>query len=150
MKKRRASRELALQVLYACDLCADTDAEGLIDYLAREDGHDNEVRRYTQALVSTTLAQRDAIDPLLRRHAANWVLERMAVIDRNILRMALAEMLYFPDVPYKVIIDEAVERGVDLILMGISYKRRFGQFSLGNVIPYVLKNAPCPVILYHL
>ncbi len=46
------------------------------------------------------------------------------------------------------IIDEAVERGVDLILMGITYKRRFGQFSLGNVVPYVLKNAPCPVILY--
>jgi nucleotide-binding universal stress UspA family protein len=46
------------------------------------------------------------------------------------------------------VIDEAVERGVDLILMGISYKRRFGQFSLGGVVPYVLKNAPCPVILY--
>ena len=46
------------------------------------------------------------------------------------------------------IVDEAVERGVDLILMGIRYKRRFGQFSLGNVVPYVLKNAPCPVILY--
>ena len=45
------------------------------------------------------------------------------------------------------IIDEAVERGVDLILMGISYKRRFGQFSLGSVVPYVIKNAPCPVIL---
>ena len=46
------------------------------------------------------------------------------------------------------IVDEAVERGVDLILMGIRYKRHFGQFSLGNVLPYVLKNAPCPVILY--
>ncbi len=46
------------------------------------------------------------------------------------------------------IVDEAVERGVDLILMGVKYKRRFGQFSLGNVVPYVLKNAPCPVILY--
>jgi len=46
------------------------------------------------------------------------------------------------------IIDEAVERGVDLILMGIKYKKRFGQFSLGSVVPYVLKNAPCPVILY--
>ena len=46
------------------------------------------------------------------------------------------------------IIDEAVERGVDLILMGIKYKRSFGQFSLGHVVPYVLKNAPCPVILY--
>ena len=47
------------------------------------------------------------------------------------------------------IVDEAVEREVDLILMGVTYKRRFGQFSLGDVVPYVLKNAPCRVILYH-
>jgi len=48
------------------------------------------------------------------------------------------------------IIDEAVERDVDLILMGVKYKRHLGQFSLGSVVPYVLKNAPCPVILYQL
>lgn len=47
------------------------------------------------------------------------------------------------------IIDEAVEREVDLILMGVKYKRHFGQFSLGSVVPYVLRNAPCEVILYH-
>jgi nucleotide-binding universal stress UspA family protein len=47
------------------------------------------------------------------------------------------------------IVDEAIEREVDLILMGVTYKRRFGQFSLGSVVPYVLKNAPCRVILYH-
>jgi len=47
------------------------------------------------------------------------------------------------------IVDEAVERGVDLIVMGVTYQRRFGQFSLGSVVPYVLKNAPCRVILYH-
>ena len=47
------------------------------------------------------------------------------------------------------IVDEAVERKVDLILMGVEYKRRFGQFSLGSVAPYVLENAPCRVILYH-
>jgi len=47
------------------------------------------------------------------------------------------------------IIDEAVEREVDLILMGVKYKSRFGKFSLGSVVPYVLKNSPCPVILYH-
>ena len=46
------------------------------------------------------------------------------------------------------IIDEVVEQGADLIIMGIKYKKRFGQFSLGHVVPYVLKNAPCPVILY--
>lgn len=47
------------------------------------------------------------------------------------------------------IVDEAVEREADLILMGVIYKKRFGQFSLGSVVPYVLKNAPCRVILYH-
>ena len=47
------------------------------------------------------------------------------------------------------IIDEAVEREVDLILIGIEYKTHFGQFSLGSVVPYVLKTAPCRVMLYH-
>ncbi len=47
------------------------------------------------------------------------------------------------------IVDEAVERKVDLIVMGVIYETRFGQFSLGNVVPYVLKNAPCHVVLYH-
>jgi nucleotide-binding universal stress UspA family protein len=47
------------------------------------------------------------------------------------------------------IVDEVVEREADLILMGVVYKRIFGQFSLGNVVPYVLQNAPCQVILYH-
>ena len=46
------------------------------------------------------------------------------------------------------IIDEAVERDVDLVLMGVTYGKRFGQFSLGHVVPYILKNAPCRVILY--
>lgn len=46
------------------------------------------------------------------------------------------------------IVDEAVERQSDLIVMGLAYKRQFGQYSLGDVIPYVLKNAPCPVVLF--
>jgi nucleotide-binding universal stress UspA family protein len=46
------------------------------------------------------------------------------------------------------IVDEAVEREVDLILMGVPYKRRFGQFSLGTAVPYVLTNAPCRIILF--
>jgi len=47
------------------------------------------------------------------------------------------------------IVEEAMEREIDLIVMGVKYKRRFGQFSLGDIVPYVLKNAPCRVILYH-
>ncbi|MFC2060362.1 universal stress protein [Chloroflexota bacterium] len=48
------------------------------------------------------------------------------------------------------IIDEAVEQEADLILIGVKYKTHFGQFSLGSTVPYVLKNAPCHVILYHI
>jgi nucleotide-binding universal stress UspA family protein len=47
------------------------------------------------------------------------------------------------------IIEEAIEREVDLILIGVSYKKHFGQFCLGDVVPYVLKNAPCRVLLDH-
>ena len=46
------------------------------------------------------------------------------------------------------IVDEAVEKGIDLIIMGVKYKRRFGQFTLGSIARYVIKNAPCAVMLY--
>jgi nucleotide-binding universal stress UspA family protein len=46
------------------------------------------------------------------------------------------------------IVDEAVERGVDMIIMGVEYKKRFGEFGMGDVAPYVLRNAPCPVLLW--
>ncbi len=46
------------------------------------------------------------------------------------------------------IVDEAIQQGIDLIVLGIEYKRRLGEFSLGDTAPYVLKNAPCPVLLY--
>jgi len=46
------------------------------------------------------------------------------------------------------VVEDAIERGVDLITIGISYKREFGEFSLGTIIPYVLKNAPCRVLIY--
>ena len=46
------------------------------------------------------------------------------------------------------VVDEAIERGVDLIAIGVSYEKEFGEFSLGSTIPYVLKNAPCQVLIY--
>lgn len=46
------------------------------------------------------------------------------------------------------IVDEAVERGVDMIIMGVEYKKRFGEFDMGDTVPYVLRNAPCPVLLW--
>ena len=80
---------------------------------------------------------REAEDMLDR--VVNTAEEQGYEIDTNILQAREAG---------PAIIDEAAERDVDLILIGIKHKTRFGQFSLGNVVPYVLKNAHCPVILY--
>ena len=46
------------------------------------------------------------------------------------------------------LVDEVVERNIDLIVMGLNYKKRFGEFSMGSAVPYVLKNSPCPVLLF--
>lgn len=77
--------------------------------LARRRGRLEEAFRYAQELVQGTLEHREEIDDLIRRQADNWRLERMPPVDRNILRLAVYEMLYETDVPKLVIVDEAIE-----------------------------------------
>jgi len=79
---------------------------------------------------------------------AEGVLDRMESVAREQNYVIETDLLQARDVGPSII-DEAVEREVDLILMGVTYIRSFGQFSLGTVVPHVLKNAPCRVILYH-
>jgi len=79
---------------------------------------------------------------------AEGILDRAESIARGQNYTLETDLLQARDVGPSIV-DEAIEREVDLILMGATYKRRFGQFSLGTVIPHVLKNAPCRVILYH-
>jgi nucleotide-binding universal stress UspA family protein len=76
------------------------------------------------------------------------ILDHIATVAEEVDYEAETDLLQSREVG-PTIVDEAIERGVDLIIMGLSYKRRFGQFSLGSVLPYVLQNAPCQVILYH-
>jgi len=109
MKERREARELALQVLYALDLCPESDTGDLLAYLVEERGGPEGAAGYARRLVETVVGHRDEIDALLSRHSANWELKRMAAVDRNILRAAAAELLFFADVPFRVVIDEAVE-----------------------------------------
>lgn len=79
---------------------------------------------------------------------AEGILDRMESTARGENAVIETDLLQGREVGPSIV-DEAVEREVDLILMGVTYKRPFGEFSLGTVIPYVLKNAPCRVILYH-
>ncbi len=86
------------------------------------------------------------IEPEIKK--AEDILDRIAIVAEEEDYEIETDLLQSRDAG-PTIVDEAVEREADLILMGVSYKRHFGQFSLGSVVPYVLKNAPCQVILYH-
>ena len=85
------------------------------------------------------------IEPEIKK--AEDILDRIAIVAEEEDHEIETDLLQSREAG-PTIVDEAVEREADLILMGVIYKRRFGQFSLGNVVPYVLKNAPCQVMLY--
>jgi N utilization substance protein B len=106
---RRKSRELALQSLYACEVSSTEDYTAIFTSIAEETARAQIVTGYAAQLVEKVMHEKQDIDKLLAQHAANWDLKRMTVIDRNILRLAAGELLFFKDTPYKVVIDEAVE-----------------------------------------
>ena len=85
------------------------------------------------------------VEPEIKK--AEDILDRAEIVAEELDHELETELLQAREAGPSIV-DEAVEHEVDLILMGIEYKRRFGQFSLGSVVPYVLKNAPCRVILY--
>lgn len=106
MKIRRKARETALQILYKMDIAGGlADIEADMEALAPG----TEARRYCEALIKGVVAELASIDAAIELHAENWKVDRMAVVDRNILRVAVYELMSRQDVPYKVIIDEAVE-----------------------------------------
>ena len=111
MRKRTRAREFALQVLYELDILRSDVSEALADYWQNcdQDKKDEEVKTYTEALVRGTMEKLEPIDKCIERFAENWTIERMATIDRNILRLSTYEMLYRDDIPMKVSINEAVE-----------------------------------------
>jgi N utilization substance protein B len=109
--KRRA-REAALQMLYQCEVGRAGTAESIGSYWSSRDAGErlpDALRQFADGIVVGTLDRRDEIDVLLAAHAQNWRVERMTVIDRVVLRMAVYEMLAGPETPSKVIINEAIE-----------------------------------------
>ena len=110
MKKRTRARELALQALYQLDIQGHAFAEEVGDYV-RDEEHDAETADFAIELVRGVFVERDAIDAAIRAVAQNWDLERMAVVDRNVLRMATHELMHLDEIPPKVSINEAIELG---------------------------------------
>lgn len=107
---RRRGRELALQVLYQIDVTHREVGEAL-DLFWDNFTSDEEARYFCERLVRGMVEHLDEINDLIGKHAEHWEVGRMTQIDRNILRMAVYELVYCQDIPPKVTINEAVEIG---------------------------------------
>jgi N utilization substance protein B len=106
---RRKSRELAMQMLFQGDLGKQTAEQvGKTFWLAREES-DADVRSFAEDLYRVATVRAEEIDELIVQHLVNWRLERMPGVDRNVLRLACAEMLGFKGTPFPIIINEALE-----------------------------------------
>jgi N utilization substance protein B len=110
MGPRRRSREIALQILYQLDITRAPADEAIRLYYENFDAPPP-VRPFAELLVEGVSLYRSEIDQLLTSASAHWRLERMSIVDRNILRLALYEMVYCTDIPPKVSINEAVDLG---------------------------------------
>ena len=109
---RRESRRLALQVLYAADLVSGEAPEAVFERVAENFDLHPGALAFAKELVCGTMAVREEIDARIAAHARNWRLERMAAVDRNLLRLAVYELLR-TDTPAQVVINEAVELAHD-------------------------------------
>lgn len=108
--KRRRSREYALQILFQLDLTGSEFNEDVWrEYWEGNEEEDEEVKNFAYEIVKSTRENTDNIDKVIRKAAEHWSIDRMAVIDRNILRAATYELIYRKDIPPSVIINEALE-----------------------------------------
>jgi N utilization substance protein B len=109
MGKRRKAREVALQFLYQLDQHGAEDPAPYGAEFWERHPVDPDTQAFADALVRGSKQQQGKIDQMLAQYAEHWDLERMAVVDRNILRMAVYELLWVLDVPPKAVINEAIE-----------------------------------------
>jgi N utilization substance protein B len=108
MSHRRKSREAALQVLYALDVMERDVGETFTSFWGNFDLQED-ARQFAFFLTQGSWGKKEEIDAAISQHSENWSLSRMARVDRNILRMAVYELLYCPDIPPKVTLNEAID-----------------------------------------
>ena len=143
MGQRRKSREIALQMLYQMEM-TDHPAHQVIDlfYQLALDSEDKthdipvSIRPFAEKLVGGVYLHRDEIDKLIVGASENWRLERMSIIDRNILRIAVFEMLYCLEIPPKVSLNEAIDLGKTF---GSPDSGAFINGILDHLLPEVVK-----------
>lgn len=124
MRKRTRAREFALQIMYEYDMThaefseiwdrfwtvsKDTMLSHAEKKDVRKDRENDEIKNYTEKLVRGCVERLESIDNIIERFAEHWEIKRMAYVDRNIMRLAVYEILYLEEIPVKVAINEAVE-----------------------------------------
>jgi N utilization substance protein B len=108
MGSRTKAREVALQALYQQDTAGGSGFEVLSGHF---DPLDGETRKFAEELVRGVVSERENIDGIIEKTSTNWKIERMARVDRNILRLAVFELMRLADVPVRVTLNEAIELG---------------------------------------
>jgi N utilization substance protein B len=126
VRSRTKAREIALQLLYEYDATKEL-SEVRIDSFLAECTEKEEAREYASMLVAGVLEYMKKLDEIVEQFAEHWAVTRMPVVDRNILRIGVFELLYEKDVPAKVVINEAVE-----------IAKRFGSADSGRFVNAIL------------
>ncbi len=106
MTLRRKARKVSLEILYQIEITGEPLENAI---RVKEEFAKKQLDEFTLRLTRGVLAHKDLIDKTIREYADNWTVERMPIIDRNVIRICLYEMLYENDIPYSVSINEAVE-----------------------------------------
>ncbi len=107
--KRRRAREYALQILFQLELTGSKISDEVFQEFWEGNDEEQEVKEFTCQIVENTRAHISEIDEIIKKAAENWAIDRMAVIDRSILRAATYELIYRTDIPPSVVINEALE-----------------------------------------
>jgi len=107
--KRRKARELAMQMLFQADMGNQNPDEVRKTFWQARDEVEPDTRGFAEDLFRVATARQPEIDQTIERHSANWKLARMSSVDRNVLRMAVAELTGFPGTPAPIVINEALE-----------------------------------------
>lgn len=109
MLNRRAAREAALKSLYAVEVGKNSTQQVTNIIIKSSLKNDTDAVKFAEKLLLVTVDHAEDHDALIDRHIKNWEVDRLAIIDKLILRMALSELLFFKEVPIKVSINEAIE-----------------------------------------
>lgn len=109
MRKRTKARGYALQILYAIDITKDEPKKCIERFWEGNDETSDQVKAFADKIILGVADKKKEIDSIISKYATNWQLDRMAVIDRNVLRLATYELLFMEDIPPKVSINEAID-----------------------------------------